>query len=390
MEQTYLPQGTSGDMIPLAIGNPALEALPWEALQQAAEKALTFPRAYQALQYGAEQGVPELIAYLTNRVSQVEAINVRPQNLMLTTGATGAVEMIARLFAHRTGVVLVEAPTYRDVLQVFRDQHLRLISIGMDENGPLIEPLRALLEARRNAGTLPSIFYTIPNFQNPTGVTASLERRQAIIQLCQAFGVLILEDDVYHDLIFDGQTPPSYYALAGGKAVVRVSSFSKTLAPGLRLGWIIAPEAVIEACLNSGNLLMGGGANPLIAALVADYCQEGLWEPHIEHLCDLYRRRRDIMLAALATHMPPTVSWTLPGGGFFIWLTLPEPVNGQVLDTRAKAAGVLIAPGHTFFPEADPQTRHIRLSFSYASPDAIATGIASLAAILKAMLILST
>jgi DNA-binding transcriptional MocR family regulator len=138
--------------------------------------------------------------------------------------------------------------------------------------------------------------------------------------------------------------------------------------------------------MNSGNLLMGGGANPLVASLVADYCQKGLWEPHIEYLCDLYRRRCDAMLAALAAYMPPEVSWTLPSGGFFIWLTLPKPVNAQELGVQAKAAGVLIAPGHTFFAEDDQQTRHIRLSFSYANLEAIPTGIAYLATVLKAIL----
>lgn len=386
MEPNYFPQGTSGDSIALAIGQPALEALPWEVLKQAVTRALSLPQAHQALQYGSEWGAPDLLTYLANKVSRTEEMSISLKNLMLTAGATGAVEMITRLFAHRTGVVLVEAPSYRDVLQVFRDQRLHLISISMDDNGPLIEPLRAMLETMHTAGRLPSIFYTIPNFHNPTGVTTSLERRQAIIQLCREFDVLILEDDVYHDLVFDGQPPPSYYALAAGKGVVSIGSFSKTLAPGLRLGWMVAPEAVIEACVNCGTTLMGGGANPLVAALVADYCQQGGWDQHVEYLCDLYRQRRDVMLAALAAYMPPAVTWTLPSGGFFIWLTLPVPMNGQMLEAQARAAGVLIAPGHTFFAEGDPLTRHIRLSFSYANPEAIPRGVAGLARVVEGVL----
>lgn len=370
-------------LIPLAIGRPALEGLPREELIQAATLALSFPQADEALQYGAEQGVPDLLAYLAKRLSQLENINLSPKNLMITAGSTGAVEMVVRLFAHRTGVLLVEAPTYRDVIQVFRDQNLRLVSIGMDNDGPLVEPLRALLEAMQTAGTLPSVFYTIPNFHNPTGVTASLERRRAIIKLCQAFGVLILEDDVYRDLAFDGQVPPSYYALAGGKGVISIGSFSKTLAPGLRLGWIVGDEMLIEMCMNSGNPQMGGGANPLAAVMVSEYCQQGLWEPHIEQLRELYRLRCNAMLSALSTHMPPTVTWTRPNGGFFVWLTLPKAVNAHELNARANAAGVLIAPGHAFFAEANPQTRHIRLSFSAADVADFPKGVAALAEVVK-------
>lgn len=385
MEDSYQPQGMSGDAIPLALGLPAVEALPHNVLKEAAAHALSLPQAHLALQYGAEAGAPELIDYLVKWVNRGAGMNISAKNVMITTGSTGAVDMITRLFAHRTGVVLVEAPTYRDVLQVFRDQHLHLISISMDESGPLIEPLRALLEEVQRAGTPPAIFYTIPNFHNPTGVTTTLERRLAIIQLCQQFGVLIVEDDVYRDLAFDGRTPPGYYALAGGRGVVSVGSFSKTLAPGLRLGWMVGAEDVIEKCVNSGVPLMGGGANPLVAGIVAHYCQQGVWDVHINYLRELYRGRRDRLLAALDAHMPASVNWTRPGGGFFVWLTLPQAVNGATLGAQAKAAGVLIAPGNAFFADDDPQTRFIRLSFSYASPEAIASGVERLAGVVKGL-----
>ncbi|MEZ4667936.1 MAG: PLP-dependent aminotransferase family protein [Anaerolineae bacterium] len=383
MEPSFLPQGATSDTVALAMGNPAVEALPWDSLQQAGARALALPRAHQALQYGDEQGVPELITYLADKVSRTEGILVAPQNVMITAGSTGAVDMIARLYAHRTGVVLVEAPTYRDVLQVFRDQHLRLVSVAIDDDGPMIEPLRALLERLHREQALPSVFYTIPTFHNPGGITASLERRQAVIDLCQQYGVLIVEDDVYRDISFDKKPPPSYYALAGGVGVVSVGSFSKTLAPGLRLGWIVAAEGVIQTCINSGSLQMGGGANPLVASLVTEYCQQGLWEAHIDGLRELYGERRDAMLVALAAHMPPDVTWTKPNGGYFVWLTLPQAVDGGWLAARAKAAGVLIAPGHSFFAEGDPHTRHIRLSFSYAQPEAITQGIAALAGVVR-------
>lgn len=386
MEQTYFPQGTGNDSIAMALGHPALEALPWEDLRQSATRALTAPQAYQALQYGDDWGVPELVTYLVNRINRTEAISISPKNLMITAGATSAVEIIARLFAHRTGVVLVEAPSYRDALHVFRDQSLRLISVGMDDHGVLIDALRAVLEELQSAGTPPSVFYTIPNFHNPTGVTTSLERRQAIIELCKAFGVLILEDDVYHDLAFSGHVPPSYYALAGGQGVGSVGSFSKTLAPGLRLGWMVAPEAVIETCVSSGSIQMGGGANPLVATLLADYCQQGLWESHIERLRDLYQKRCAAMLESLAAHMPPSVSWTRPEGGFFIWLTLPEPLDVDALQSRARQAGILIVPGHRFFVESGDQTCHIRLAFSYTDTELIPTGIARLAGVVNGLL----
>ena len=369
-----LPQGVLPGTISLIFGHPDATTLPVDDLHAAAEAVFSSPQARLALQYGPEQGSSTLIDYLVARLNGEEALGLTGEDLMIVPGSTYAVDMIARLYAGHDGVVLVEAPTYRDALQVFRDHSVDLHPVPVDDAGLIVEALEAQLSALRREGKPPRLLYTIPNFQNPSGVTLAAARREAILSLAREHGFLIVEDDVYRDLVFEGEVPPSFYALAGGRGVLRIGSFSKILAAGLRLGWLIAAPEHVQRCIHCGVLQMGGGANPFVAHLVAEYCRAGYLEPHIAQLRRVYRHRRDVTLAALANHMPPGVTWTHPRGGFFVWLTLPQGVHVDLLREAARQQGVLFVPGTGFYAHGGGE-RNLRLAFSFVPPDEIERGV---------------
>jgi 2-aminoadipate transaminase len=205
------------------------------------------------------------------------------------------------------------------------------------------------------------------------------------LALAERYDLLIAEDDVYRDQAYGGEVPPSLYALDGGRRVLRIGSFSKILAPGVRSGWLIGPVGLIERLIGSGLRCMGGGANPLMANILATYCQQGLLEPHIEHLRRVYRERRNAMMAALGAYMPPGVAWTRPGGGVFVWLGLPEPLRATDVAVQAREAKLMVLPGDPFFAEA-ATGQYLRLAFSYVTPESIRAGIATLGQILRSTL----
>ena len=374
MSTQELPQGVLPGTISLVFGHPDATTLPADDLHAAAEAVLCGPQARLALQYGPEQGPLVLIDYLVEKLRREEGLKLTRENLMIFAGSTHAVDTIARLYAGHNAAVLVEAPTYQDALQVFCDHGTDLRPVPMDDDGLLIERLKTQLAALEREGKPPSLLYTIPNFQNPSGVTLTTARREAILALAREHGFLIVEDDVYRDLAFEGETPPSFYALAGGKGVLQIGSFSKIMAAGLRLGWLIAPPEHIQRCIHCGVIQMGGGANPLVAHIVAEYCRAGHLEPHVTQLRQIYRHRHDVTLAALERHMPHGVTWTRPRGGFFVWLTLPEGLNAKQLCEVARERGVLFVPGGGFFARGGGE-RNLRIAFSFVPPDEIERGI---------------
>ena len=257
--------------------------------------------------------------------------------------------------------------------------------MAIDEDGIIVDDLELKLAALAREGKSPRLLYTVPNFQNPSGVTITQSRRKRIIELSHEYGFLIVEDDVYRDLAFEGDVPPSFYRLAGGEGVLRIGSFSKFVAPGLRLGWLIASPERINRYLECGTVQMGGGANPLVAHVMAEYCHAGTLEPHVARLRQVYRTRRDVTLAALQRHMPQGVNWTQPRGGFFVWLTLPSGVPARPLLEAARVQGVDFAPGAGFFASGDGGQRNLRLAFSFVPPDEIERGVRILADIIREM-----
>ncbi len=378
-----LPQGMSQNTIPLMLGHPDPDTLLTPELRDAMQRVISSPQAYTALQYGAEQGTQSLINVLVEKINREQGLSLQPGNLMVIAGSTHGVDMLARLYARPGGVVLVEAPTYVDAIHVFRDHHVELCSIPMDENGLIPSELEKHVVQLHSSGKFPSILYTIPNFHNPTGSTLSKARRLEIIKLAQQYGLLIVEDDVYRDLSFEGAVPASFYALANGQQVFSIGSFSKTLAPGLRLGWLVGSEEAIQNCVNCGTTQMGGGANPFVAYMVAEYCQSGSLEKHVLQLQSLYKMRRDVALTALGKYMPSDVRWTHPSGGFFIWLSLPENVFAQDVKRLALQEGVLVSAGEGFFVNPADGEHKLRLAFSCAAPDDIDAGIRILAQVIE-------
>lgn len=373
------PQGTAEHGLSLMLGHPDPTLLLTPELRTVMQEVLSSPQAYQGLQYGPEQGTQSLLTFLAERISREQGISIEPANLMLVAGSTHAVDMLTRLFAAPGGVVLVEAPSYADALHIFRDHRIELHSVPMDDDGLRPDALEEQLLRLQTRGTPASMLYTVPNFHNPTGRTLSTERRLQIIELARQYGFLIVEDDVYRDLSFEGTVPPSFYALAQGERVASIGSFSKTLAPGLRLGWLLASREIVQRCIDCGTSQMGGGANPFAAQTVAEYCRRGHWEPHLARLRSVYRMRRDTALSALGQQMPPDVTWTRPAGGFFLWLMLPGQVLAPHVKRLAQRQGVQIADGTGFFVNPSDGRHNLRLAYSYAALDELARGIQILA-----------
>ena len=376
------PQGTVPNTISLMLGHPDPETLLTTSLRETMQQFITSPYAASALQYGAEQGTHALIDALVEKINREQSLSVQSANVMIVAGSTHAVDMLARLYGNGS-VVLVEAPTYADALHVFRDQQIELCAIPMDEEGCIPSAMEQQLLQLQQRGITPRMFYTVPNFHNPTGRTVSTARRHDILALARRYGFLIVEDDVYRDLAFEENVPPSFYTLAQGQQVVSIGSFSKTLAPGLRLGWLLASEEIIQRCVNCGVMQMGGGANPFTAQMIAQYCRTGAWEQHITAIRTRYQMRRDLMLSALERYMPADVIWTHPAGGFFLWLTLPQHVFAQQVKQLALQQGVLVAAGTGFFVHPADGQHHLRLAYSCAALNDIETGIRILAQVIQ-------
>jgi 2-aminoadipate transaminase len=371
------PPGT----VSFIYGLPDPVTFPVDELRRAADRVLR-QRPEIALQYGPEQGYGPLIDCLRDKLAREEGLSLRRPQLMLTGGSTQALSHLCTLFCKPGDIVLVEAPTYHETIQLFRDHGLLPLQIRTDKDGLQVEALAHRLQTLARRGERARLLYIIPNFQNPSGITLAADRRQAVLDLAERSDLLVVEDDVYRDLPYEGKVPPSLFELDGGRRVLRIGSFSKILAPGVRMGWLMGPEGLIQRLIGSGLRCMGGGANPLMAHILAAYCQEGLLATHIRHLRQVYAERRDAMLATLATHMPDGVDWTRPSGGFFVWMSLPDPLRAADVAARASEAKLLVPVGDPFFAEA-PTGQYLRLAFSFVSPDKIETGIKALAQVLR-------
>lgn len=339
--------------------------------------------AARLFNYGEERGNRTLIDFLAARYQRSENLAVCRENLMIIGGSTWGVDMITHQLAGPGDTILVDAPSYRDALHIFRDAKLDAQPISIDAGGVLVAEMERRLRDLAARQRLPKFYYVVPNFQNPSGMTLTRERRQAVVDLSEKYGFAIVEDDVYRDIRFGDDLPPSFYALARGQKVLRLGTFSKTLAPGLRIGCLLARADTVNRFVDSGMLRMGGGANPFTAAIVAEYCRSGRWEKHVAWLRDQYKLRRDCALVALELAMPPSVHWTKPEGGYFIWLRLPKNLTVDELEAPAQAQNVYFASGKGFFVEPEDGARHLRLSFSYVPLADLKSGIAILGRVIK-------
>jgi 2-aminoadipate transaminase len=371
------PPGT----VSFVYGLPDPETFPVEDMRQAIDHVLR-ERPALALQYGPEQGYGPLIDYLRAKLEREEGLALPRSQVILTGGSSQALDHLCTLFTEPGDTVLVEAPTYHESLQLLRDHRLEPVQVATDSGGLQVEALSENLDALAQIGTKARFLYLIPNFQNPSGASLAPERLQPILELAERHDLVIIEDDVYRDLAYDGSVPTSLFGLDAGSRVLRVGSFSKILAPAFRLGWLMGPVTVVDRLIGSGLRCMGGGANPLIANALAHYCQGGLLEPQIEHLRQVYRRRRDVTLDALSAHMPASVDWTLPDGGVFTWLTLADPVRANSVASSARENGIMVLAGDPFFAQ-EPTGQHLRLAFSYVEPAQIKEGIERLSMVIR-------
>jgi len=368
------PQGVIAGSIPLFAGHPSHDLIPLSDLQKTIESAFD-ANMWRMFDYGDEQGNRDLINFLVKRFSRRENLNITSDNLMIIAGSTGGVMMITNLLTQANDTILVDAPSYRDALHIFRDHHIDIHAIPIDEGGIIVAEMAKTLDRLKAENRLPKFYYVVPTFQNPTGITLSQERRKAIIALSKQYGFVIVEDDVYSDIRFVDDIPPSFFELGNGQNVLRFGTFSKTLSPGLRLGWLLGDAEQIQRFVTSGKLRMGGGASPFTAKIVADYCNSGSWDKHIQWLRGPYKTRRDIALTALKQNMPDSVSWTYPQGGYFIWVTLPDYIHVDELEKLANENAVYFASGMGFYVNPDDGKHNLRLSFSFLPHDDLKRGI---------------
>ncbi len=361
-------------------GHPDLALFPTERLSHAAALALSHSdRA--ALCYGAVQGPGVLIDRLCAWLGQAEGREVPPAQIFIAGGLSQGLDLLCTLYTRPGDPILVDAPTYHLALRVFRDHALDLISVAGDADGMRPDALAAALAHLHDQRRLPHFLYLVPNFGNPTGATLPLDRRQAIAALAREAGLMVLEDDVYRHLWFDAPPPPPLSDLAP-ECVIRLGSFSKLLAPGLRVGWLHAPAAIVRHCAGSGLLDSGGGTSHFAAHVVAEFMGLGGFDAHVARLRRVYRVRRDLLCDALARYLPPSCRWQTPGGGFFVWVRLPEGIDSADLLPQAEAAGVSFVPGSRFCA-AGGCGAFIRLAFTLLPPQEMEEGARRLGAVLR-------
>ncbi len=362
------------DAVPLTYGFPYPDSFPTAELVAATETVLEEEGA-DVLQYGGGEYVERLHDGLLAR-ERGRGIDATRDELFVTNGATYALDAIASTFLDPGDEVLVESPTFVWSLSVLDNRGAELTGVDLDEAGLDPDALEATLDAREAAGEpTPKLLYTIPEFQNPTGATLTRERRERVLELAEAYDFLIVADDAYGELRFSGESPPPLAAMDDSGRVIRVGTVSKTIAPGVRTGWVVADEPLIEQI----GTMAAGGTNTFTQSVLGRYIDAGHYQPTLERLLDGYERRRDAMLDALERHLPPGSSWTEPEGGFFLWVTLPEGVDTEELLPRAAEAGVTYLPGQRFFVGDDGRgTRSARLSFSHCTPEELEAGVAAL------------
>lgn len=326
-------------------------------------------------------GSPSMVrlGHLLAERSAARGIAVPQDGLMVTAGAAQALDLAARALLGPEDLVAVEAPTYMEALEMFRNYTDQIIGYPVDQDGLQVEALAAdLIQRRREGRPLPKLLYTIASFQNPTGATLSLARRRRLLELAEEFDFLILEDDAYGELSF-GQPPVPLKALDRAGRVIYVGSLSKIVAPGIRIGWVVAePELVTAMRLYKKDL-----DHPLGWGIAAQYLSGVDMEARVAGLRTAYRQRRDQMLDSLRREMPDGVTWTEPEGGFFVWIRVPGVDTVELLP-RALAAGVAYVPGKYFYFGGDEGRECLRLSFSYLPAEDLQRGVALLASVLRA------
>ncbi|NHM14662.1 PLP-dependent aminotransferase family protein [Xiamenia xianingshaonis] len=365
---------TRADVISLSGGMPDVSLLPASALEAAMGAALRDERAI-ALQYGPTDGLASTRRVVCDLMRDI-GVRVKPDQVLLTSGAQQALDLLAKTFINPSDIIIAEGPTYLGALQAFSAYQPDVRCIPFDEDGMRMDLLEAELKTIGKGNPRLKFCYTIPNFQNPGGVTMSMERRKRLLELSHEYGFFVVEDDPYGRLRYDGGHMVPLKALDSD--VVYLGTVSKTFAPGLRTGWIVAPKTVLARInlVKQGTDLCGSAMNQVV---VEHYFVDTPWERTLQGFVKVYRERRDAMLAALDEFFPPEASWTHPEGGFFVWVTLPPYFDTDSMLSEALEAGVTYVPGNSFFPDGKTGRNSMRINFSYETPEKIAEAIRRLA-----------
>ena len=367
------------EVVSLAGGMPNLKDLPLESLAETA-KSLILTSGAQALQYGSGQGWEPLREQLVSVMTYDGIIGADPDDVVITTGSQQALDLMAELFINAGDVVLAESPSYVGALGCFRARQADVVHVDLDEDGLIPEALEETIRHLKSAGRAIKFLYTIPNFQNPAGVTLTLERRQRIAEICMREHVLILEDNPYGLLGFHSDPLPAIHSFSP-EGVVYLGSVSKMFAPGMRIGWALAPHAIrAKLILASEAAILSPGMFGQM--FLSSYLNNYDWYGQVKVYRAMYAERCKAMLDALDEYMPEC-SWTKPVGGFYTWVTLPEGLNARSMLPRAVKAQVAYVSGTAFYYDGRG-TDHMRLSFCYPEPDRIREGIRRLAGVVNA------
>lgn len=365
------------EVVSLAGGMPYLPALPLDAVGDSLAR-LVAERGTQAMQYGSGQG-DEVLREQICRIMSLVGIEGHPDDVVVTVGSQQALDLVTRIFCDPGDVVLAEAPSYVGALGVFRAYQCEVVHVEMDGDGLVPDRLREALASLADAGRRVKFLYTIPNFHNPAGVSLSPARRREVLDICGEAGLLVLEDDPYGLLGFDGE-PPRALRADDPDGVIYLGSFSKTFAPGFRVGWALAPHAVREKLVLAAEAAVL--CPPMFSQLaVSEYLATQPWQEQVKTFRELYRERRDATLEALAAHFPAGATWTRPGGGFYVWVTLPEGLDSAAMLPRAVTQRVAYVPGTAFYADGFG-SRNLRLSYCYPTPERIREGVRRLATVL--------
>jgi len=367
----------AADVITFSGGFPDPETFPVGVLAGISGRLLAGDAAV-ALQYSPTEGLASLREYLAARLESLEGLRPGACELMVTSGGIDCMELLAKSLIDPGDTVVVEAPTYLGAIMAFRGYEAELHGVPMDAGGMRVDALEDML--RR--GLRPKVLYTIPDHQNPTGLSLAADRRPALADLARRYGFLILEDVAYRELGFDGTRPPSLWTLAPDM-VVQAGTFSKIFFPGVRLGWAAGPAELIgQLSVAKQNSDQCSGA--LGQRMLEEYGRDGHLDRQLVASRALYERRAGLMTAALAEHMPAGTTWTTPHGGFFTWLTLPEGADTVALTPAARAARVAYVPGRPFYPGGSG-ARQLRLAYSRVSDELITEGVRRLAGLIRSI-----
>jgi len=366
------------EVVSLAGGMPNISGLPLDVVSRAIGDLISGSGPV-AMQYGSGQGTPELREQICD-IMRLEGIEAHPDDVVVTVGSQQAVDLVTRIFCDPGDVVVCEAPSYVGALGVFKAYQAEVVHAEMDAHGLVPDALRAAIASVKAAGRTIKFLYTIPNFHNPAGISLSDERRPEILRICREADILVLEDNPYGLLGFDG-APHRALRADESEGVIYLGSFSKTFAPGFRVGWALAPHAVREKLVlaqESATLCPPQFSQMAISAYLANHD----WQGQIKQFREMYRERRDAMVSALEDLMPAACRWNIPDGGFYVWLTLPPGIDAKAMLPRAVTARVAYVPGTAFFADGFG-SGSLRLSFCYPPPERIREGVRRLAGVLE-------